>query len=136
MDERRSLPANRRVKADTSTCVVLAVGACLSLVACDKFMRLDVSVTTSSGAAVAGASVQVAITKDGRELSRKETSERGVVTGASSYGFRSGPRTLTISKRGYKTFAVILAPHTRYSCHVVLVREVDTGQSTGRCEEQ
>jgi hypothetical protein len=66
-----------------------------SLVSCDAYMKLDVMVQDRSGTALEGATVLVAIARDGRVLSEEITSGRGSAKIESNYGPGSGPRSLT-----------------------------------------
>jgi hypothetical protein len=116
--------------------VLMTVSATLPLFGCDKFMRLDVRVADGAGAPLAGATMRVVIARDGREILRAPTSEQGVVGGTTAYGFRSGPRTLSISKEDHKPFTVSVEPSPRYICYIVLRPEAAPESSSGRCEAE
>jgi hypothetical protein len=113
--------------------IVVVVAALLASTACDKLMIFDVSVSTSAGAPLEDAHVEVTIAGKGRVRWERDTPARGAVTGADIYGFRSAPRVLTVSKASYKTFQTTLVPRRRYVCRVFLRLETERESSVGQC---
>ena len=111
--------------------IILAVA--WPLVACDAYMKLDVTVRDRSGVGLKDAAVRVAIAKYGRELWREVTADHGSVQVGSTYGFRSGPRLLTVDKDHYKTFSAAFDPRPEYTCEILLRSEAEVESSSGNC---
>jgi hypothetical protein len=116
--------------------IALALGPVLCLAACDKVMRVEVSVRDGSGEAVEGASVRISSVRDRHLPWSAKTSDDGTARESDTYGFGSEPRMLTISKTSYKAFSTRLPPRPRYACRIVLVVESSKEASTGLCEER
>jgi len=117
------------------TIILIILGAvCVwPLVGCDAYMRLDVTVRDRSGVGLKDAAVRVTIAKDGRELWREVTADHGSVQVGSTYGFRSGPRLLTVDKDHYKTFSAAFDPRPEYTCEILLRSEAEVESSSGSC---
>ena len=111
--------------------VVISTLACLG---CDAFMRINAIVKDPSGAPIEDATVALSIIKTKRKLGSDKTSSEGLAQHGSVYGFRSGPRLLTVTKAGYKPFETSLEPKREYTCHVVLNPEAKDGSSSGSCQ--
>ena len=103
------------------------------LPACDAYMNVGVAVRDRAGVAVEGATVQLAVTADGREVGREKTNSQGRAEVGNVYGFRSAARRLSIQKDHYKAFSTSLQPRRGYLCEVILGAEAEPEPSEGRC---
>lgn len=111
----------------------IVIGATMATTACDKFMRLEILVKDGSGAAVAGARVELVLPHDGRTVVHELTSDQGRASPSSSYGFGSDARGLTVSKAGYKSYSAGLDPRPGYRCEVFLRRNDEAEPTVGTC---